>query len=115
LNSNNRKNPRYAALLQVKIEDHILSTTNISLGGAQLSCYKAMGLFLIPRFKTGSVDITLLLSGDATVNIKCEVRYLSEYDESEYLIGLQFVEFSESDRGILDLYIKEVIAIEITL
>jgi hypothetical protein len=105
--SNDRKSPRYFAQLQVKIDDLPLSTINISLDGTQLSCNRMIGDILQKHIKNSSINILLSLNDNVNIKIKCEEKYFSIYDDSEYLIGLEFIEFHDDSRKILETFISE--------
>ena len=107
MKSSERKSHRYSAHLQVKIDDFPLSTTNISLGGTQLSCNRMIGDILLKKFESSSIDIILSLNDNVDVNIKCKKKYFSPYFDSEYLIGLMFIEFHDNGREILGTFISE--------
>ncbi len=107
MKSNERKSPRYLAHLQVKIDDFPLSTINISLDGTQLSCNRMIGDILLKNIESGSINIILSLNDNVNVKIKCEERYFSIYDGTEYLIGLKFIEFYDDSREILEAFISE--------
>jgi hypothetical protein len=49
----------------------------------------------------------LSLIDNVIVKIKCEEKYFSIYDDSEYLIGLKFIEFDDNSSGILEAFISE--------
>ena len=107
MKSNERENPRYFAQLQVKIEDFPLSTINISLDGTQLSCNRMIGDILQKNIESDSINLILSLNDKINVKIKCEEKYFSSYDDTEYLIGLKFIEFYDNSREILEAFISE--------
>ena len=107
MNSHQRKSPRYFAHLQVKIDDFPLSTINISLDGTQLSCNRMIGDILLKNIVSDSIYIIMSLNDNVNVKIKCEERYISIYDDAEYLIGLKFIEFHDDSRDILETFISE--------
>jgi hypothetical protein len=107
MNSNQRKNPRYFAHLQVKIDDFPLSTINISLDGTQLSCNRIIGDILLKNIESDSIHIIMSLNDNANIKIKCEEKYFSIYDDAEYLIGLKFIEFYDDSREILETFISD--------
>ncbi len=111
MNSYKRSTPRYYAYLDVEIGDSALplKTTNISLGGTQLSCERMQGDMLLksPKFRGDTVDIKLSLSAEKVCFIKCEVSYFTPYDEDEYLIGIKFLEFIDNSLELLAAFINE--------
>ena len=111
MNSYKRSSQRYHAYLDVKISNSALplKTTNISLGGTQLTCGRMQGDMLLEsqKFRGNTVDIKLLLNTKTVCFIKCEVRYFTLYDEDEYLIGIKFLEFIDNSLELLVAFINE--------
>jgi c-di-GMP-binding flagellar brake protein YcgR len=111
VNSYKRSSQRYHAYLDVEIGNSALplKTTNISLGGTQLTCGRMQGDMLLEseKFRGNTVDIKLSLNANMVCFIKCEVRHFTLYDEDEYLIGIKFLEFIDNSLELLVAFINE--------
>lgn len=111
MSSYERSSQRYYAYLDVEVGNSTLplKTTNISLGGTQLSCGRMQGDMLLEseKFRGNTVDIKLSLNASMVCFIKSEVRYFTLYDEDEYLIGIKFLEFIDNSLELLVAFINE--------
>lgn len=107
MSSENRENERYTALFQVTVKNITIPSTNISLGGMQLICDRITCNMLKRQVKDDIADISIPLSKDSRIDITCNVSYISPYDDKEFLIGLEFVEYVGDGKAILEAYINE--------
>lgn len=97
---------RFNAALDVEIQGIHLSTNNISICGAQVSC-PAMHLdFLSADLASGVLAATVMLPGGNRVRCVCATQYVTDYG-SEYLIGLKFTSFEENGEQLLAEYLTE--------
>jgi len=101
-----RSSPRYLRQLEVNIDGLEIVTTNVSLGGAQLSCpemrFKGLqcavqGTVLRLKIRLPRTRKWLAVVGD--------IRY-ADLCEDEYLIGFQFSEFADNAREEWEAFIS---------
>ena len=107
MNEVKRQDPRYSALLDVKMFGYTFSTNNLSLGGLQLSIDRMTGDNFLRKFNSDTVEVTLVLPDSTNLDFKAKKIYFSPYDDSEYLMGLQFIEYPGSSRTVLAKFISD--------
>jgi hypothetical protein len=98
---------RYSALIEISVNKIKIPSTNISNGGMQLICDRMTCNMLKRQIKDDMTGITIPIPKGITIEVSCKVAYISIYDDSEYLVGLEFETFSGDGKDTLERYIKE--------
>ncbi len=98
---------RVSATLRAEIMGFVLTTTNVSTTGMQLSCPTMIYGFLADELDSSELGITLNLTEDQVVRFTCEVAYVSEWSD-EYLLGVRIKEFEGDGNRLLEDYIRSL-------
>ena len=92
-----RKAPRYARQLDVNVNGLEIVTTNVAVGGVQISCPEMRFAGLEAANAGGHLHLHIRLPGTRTwLGITGSVRYCDPCGD-EYLIGVQFESFHDGD------------------
>ena len=101
-----RDSPRYRVYLTVDIDGIELTANNISASGMQVSCPDFLYGRLQDTLESESFQVnTRLPMIETPCAANCKSVYHSEFGD-EFLIGLQFLEFKNSDQQALGNYLQ---------
>ena len=107
MSSHDRKNARYARQLDVDVAGIDIVTTNVALGGVQLSCpeMRYRGFKAAAR-DSGALNFRIRLPGTQEwLTAVGRVRY-ADLCEDEYLIGFQFTGWDAQNAADWSRYIE---------
>lgn len=99
-----RRHPRCAVALDVSLEGLPATTTNISIGGAQVACSTSSPELLASYLESQTVRGVFVLPGGGTFAVSCRVIYALCRD-GECLLGLEFHRFERDALGVLRAFI----------
>lgn len=80
-----------------------MTSSNLSLTGAQVSCPAMIYRLISPQLETPPVPVTLTLENNV-LSIEARVVYASDYDD-EFLLGLSFDAFDGDAAPLLRDYL----------
>ena len=106
MSTERRDIPRFKAILDVQLQGLRVSTNNICISGAQVSCPSMNFEFLSPELASEAINATVMLPGDKRIQCVCLTEYVTDYGD-EYLIGLKFTEFEGNGKELLTEYLLQ--------
>ena len=106
----NRREPRISHALKMCVQGIEMSSSNVSVNGAQLCCpiMRYEGLLAARQNETISVSWHIPAAEEA-FNAAAALRYANVCDD-EILLGIEFVEFVTGDREAWRGYIERLIS-----
>ena len=105
MSSQTRRSPRYSRQLEVDVDGLEIVTTNVAIGGVQLSCPEMRYAGFRRAGRDDGTWIKVRLPGTRDwIKVRGIPRY-ADLCEDEYLIGFQFTDFDSGAAAAWAAYI----------
>lgn len=101
---NRRVTPRFTKLLDVRVLDFDLETSNVSLGGMQVVCPKRWVGLLRRQWDPRRTPVEIMLQQGIRISAVCSVAYCCEC-EDDFLIGMRLEEMDDAARTHWQSYV----------